>query len=122
MGSVTKARAVENQHSFAIRNHRTQSPPQQGRRPRGVGDEMLERLVGAGVADACQHRAHRLAATVAQQAQQIPTKRPALGGMPKAGLEGTEPCAQPIQPRRRIAREHCTAAYPLGDRMTNVKN
>jgi hypothetical protein len=40
--------------------------------------KMLKCLVGAGIADALQHRAHRFATAVAQQAEQIPAKRTPL--------------------------------------------
>jgi hypothetical protein len=49
--------------------------------------------------------------TVTQQAEQIPTEGPSLCDMAEARFERLEPCAQPIQPRRRIARQHRTAAY-----------
>ena len=39
-----------------------------------VGDEVLKRLIRAGIGDALEHRAHRLAATVAQQPEQIAAK------------------------------------------------
>jgi hypothetical protein len=117
-----KAGAVENQHAGTIGDHGPQPAPHRGDRPRRVGDEMLKRLIRAGVADARQHRAHRLPAAVAQQAEEIPTEGTALRDMAEARFERLEPRAQPIQPRRRIARQHCPAAYRNGHRMTNTNS
>src|SRR6266566_3181215 len=72
---LREARAVENQQAFAVGNHGAQPTPDLLRHPRGIGDEMLKRLIGAGIVDARQHPAHRLASTVAQQAQHVPPKR-----------------------------------------------
>ena len=83
---------------------------------------MLERLIGARIADALQHRAHRLAATVAQQPEQIATKRAALRDVREADLERLEPRAQAVEPRRRIARQsrqHRAAAYRIARTSTS---
>ena len=109
-----KARAVENEDARAIGNRGAQVAPHGVGRPRRIGDEMLERLIGARIADALQHRAHRLAAAVAQQPEQIAAKRAALRHVREADLERLEPFAQAIEPRRRIARQsrqHRAAAY-----------
>ena len=100
-----KARPVENQHAAPLGNHRPQLPPHAFGTPRGMRDEMLKRLIGPRIGDALEHRAHRLAATVAEQPQQVPTKRPALRDMPEAHFERLEPRAQAVEPRRRIARQ-----------------
>ena len=75
---------------------------------------MLERLIRARIADALQHRAHRFAAAVAQQPEQVAAKRAALRDVREAHLERLEPFAQAIEPRRRTARQsrqHRAAAY-----------
>ena len=51
------------------------------------GDEVLERLIGPGIGDALEHRAHRLASTVAEQPEQIATKRAALRDVREAHFE-----------------------------------
>ena len=87
-------------------------------------DEVLKGLIRVGIADALQHRAHRLAATVAQQPEQVATKRPRLRHVREAHLERLEPMAQSIEPRRRIARqsrEHCPAAYRTREKSTRSK-
>ena len=83
-------------------------------RPRRIGDEMLEGLIRARIAHALQHRAHRFAAAVAEQPEQIPAKRAALRDVREAHLERLEPLAQAIEPRRRTprqSRQHRAAAY-----------
>ena len=98
----------------AIGNDRAQLPPHARDVPRRMADEMLQRLIRAGIVHALPHRAHRLPPTVAQQAEQIPAKGAALRDMRKAHLERLEPAAQAIEPRRRIARQsrlHRRAAY-----------
>ena len=54
-------------------------------------DEMLKGLIGARIADARQHRAHRLAPTVAQQPEQIAPERAPLRDVAEAVLERLEP-------------------------------
>ena len=72
---------------------------------------MLEGLIVAGIADPRQHRAHRLARTVAQQPEQVPPERAPLRDMPKRRFERLQPRQQPIDPRGRIRRQHRAAAY-----------
>ena len=111
---LRKARAVENEDARAIGNRGAQVSPHGVGRPRRIGDEMLKRLIRARIADALQHRAHRFAAAVAQQPEQVAAKRAALRHVREAHLERLEPSAQAIEPRRRTAREsrqHRAAAY-----------
>ena len=89
----------------ALGDHGAQLPPHALGAPRRVGDEVLKRLIRAGIADALEHRAHRLAPTVAQQAEQIATKRAALRDVREADLER-------LEPRRstdRATPAHCAA-------------
>ena len=98
----------------ALGNHRAQLPPDALGAPRRMRDEMLERLIRPGIGDALEHRAHRLAATVAEQAEQVATKGPALRDVTEAHLERLEPVAQLIEPRRSVARQsrqHRATAY-----------
>jgi hypothetical protein len=82
------------------------------RRPRRIGDEMLKGLIGAGIVHALEHRAHRLATTVAQQAEQIASESAALCHVAELALERLEPCRQAVQPGRRIPwQQHRAAAY-----------
>jgi len=114
---LRKTRAVEDQHAFARRDAAPELPPQAVGRPRGGGDEVLKRLVVARFTHARQHGAHRFAGAVAQQTEQVPAKRAALRHMPERGFKRLEPGQQPIDPRRRIRREHRAAAYstrPIG--------
>jgi hypothetical protein len=59
---------------------------------------VLEGLIGPRLADALEHRAHRLSPAVAQQAEQVAAKRVALRNMREADLE-------------RFERQHRAAAY-----------
>ena len=100
-----KTRAVENQHAAALRNHRAELSPDALGAPGRMRDEVLKRLIRARIGDALEHRAHRLAPTVAQQPEQIATKRAALRDVREADLERLEPLAQAVEPRRRVARQ-----------------
>ena len=86
-----KTRAVENQHAAALGDHRPQLTPHALGAPRRIGDEVLKGLIGTGIADALEHRAHRLPTTVAQQTEQIPSKGAALRDVREANLERLEP-------------------------------
>src|SRR5215211_3558208 len=100
-------------------------PPHGVGRPRRIGDEMLKRLIRARIADALQHRAHRLPPAVAQQPEEVAAKRAPLRDMREAHLEGLEPRAQPIEPCRRAAREsrhHRAAAYRTRGPSTSPKS
>lgn len=103
---LRKTRPVENQYAFARGNHPPQLPPQPLGRPRRRRDEVLEGLIAARIADAREHRAHRLPGTVTQQAEQVAPKRAPLRDVPKRRLERLQPRQQPIDPRRRIRRQH----------------
>ena len=111
---LRKAGPVENQHARALGDRRAQLPPQALGAPRRMRDEMLERLIRPRIGDALEHRAHRLAATVAEQAEQVATKGAALRDVTEAHLERLEPVAQLIEPRRSVARQsrqHRATAY-----------
>ena len=101
-----KTRPVENQHAGALRDARAQPFPDRLGVPRRMRDEMLEGLIGAGIAEARPHRFHRLAPTVAQQAGHIPTQRAALTLPTEVLLEQLQPDQQSLQPRRRGAIQH----------------
>jgi len=114
-----KAGRIENQDAVAFRNHRAQLTPDAGDIPRRVTDEMLKGLIRPRVVHALEHRAHRLPATVGQQAEQIPPKRATLRRVTEARFERLEPRAQPIEPGWRIARQqHRASAYRNGSNRT----
>jgi hypothetical protein len=118
-----KTGAIQDQHALAFGNGAPKLAPNVGGGPRRIGDEVLERLIRTGVVDSLEHRAHRLAATVAQQAEQIPTKGAALGHVAEGAFERLEPVGQAIQPRRRIPRQqHRAAAYPNRVNRTRSSN
>ncbi len=105
-----EAGPVQNQDARALRDHRPQAPPHALGVPRGMRDEVLKRLIGAGIAEPCPHRLHRLAATVVEQARHIPTQRAPLALSTEVPLEGLQPGQQSAQPRGRGAIEHCASA------------
>jgi hypothetical protein len=74
-------------------------------------NEVLERLVRGRLAHARQHRGHRFARTVAQQAVDVLPQRHVLGAMTEAVFELIQPSRQPSQQRPRVAIEHRAAAY-----------
>jgi hypothetical protein len=116
-----KTRRVEYQHAAPFGNDRAQLSPDAFGTPRGVRDEVLERLVRPRIADALEHGAHRLPAAVAQQAEQVPPEGAPLRDVREADLERLKPFAQAIEPRRRVARQsrqHRKAAYRSRRRST----
>ena len=118
---LRKTRPVENQDAGALGDHRSELPPDAVGTPRRVGNEVLERLIGARIGHALEHRAHRLAPAVAQQPEQIATEGTALRHVREADLERLEPRAQAVEPRRRVARQsrqHRGAAYRSPRRST----
>ncbi len=120
-----KAGAIENEDARAIGNRGAQLPPHGLGRPRRIGNEMLERLIRARIADALEHRTHRLAPTVAQQPEQVATEGAALGDVREAHFERLEPGAQAIEPRRRVgrqSRQHWDAAYRTRRKSTMSSN
>jgi hypothetical protein len=72
---------------------------------------VLKRLIAPRVVNTREHRAHRFARAVTEQAEEVAPKRAALRDMAEAGLEWLQPRNETIQPRRRGARQHCAAAY-----------
>jgi hypothetical protein len=90
---------------------------------RRMRHEMLERLVTVGIVDAFQHRAHRLAPTIAEQPDPVVAKRTALGDVSEFLLEGFEPRHQAIQPRGRIPwQQHRGSAYKYRDQYNVLKS
>jgi glucose/arabinose dehydrogenase len=62
--------------------------------PRGMGDEVLEGLIGGRLADPLEHRRHRLARAVAQQPVDVLAQRHVLRAMTEAVLELIQPSRQ----------------------------
>ena len=92
-------------------SHGPQTTPDGLGIPRRVRDEMLERLVRRRLADARQHRRHRLARAVAQQPVDVLAQRHVLRPVTETVLELIEPPRQPTQQRPRVPIEHARAAY-----------
>ena len=74
--------------------------------------KVLEGLIRARIADAREHRTHRLAGTVAEEPEEIATKRAPLRDVAEGRLEGLQPRQQTIDPRGRIRGEHQATADP----------
>ena len=106
-----EARFVEDQNAGALGQSRPQPTPDRLGVPRRVRDEVLKRLIGRRLADARQHRGHRLAGAVAQQPVDILAQRHVLRAMTEAVLELIQPSRQSAQQRPRVPIEHCGAAY-----------
>ncbi len=115
---LRKARPVEDQDPRPIGHDLAEPLPDRLGVPRRVGDEMLERLIGAGVAEARPHRLHRLARAVAQQPGHVATQRAALTLTTEAVLEPLQPGQQPAQPRGRGVIQHRSAAYRTREKST----
>ena len=82
-----------------------QALPQHVGLPRRMGDEVLKRLIRAGIAQARPHRLHRFPATVVEQAGDVATQRATLTLSTEAVFELLQP--RQAQPPRRRAIEHC---------------
>ncbi len=108
-----EARAVDDHQACALGQDRPQASPDLVGPPRGIGDEVLERLVGPGLGDPREHRFHRLARAVAEQPLDVAAQRHVLGAMPEALFEGLEPPHQAAQLRNSATVGHCRAAYRM---------
>ena len=106
-----ETRFVEDQNAGALRQPRPQPTPYALGLPWRVRDEMLKGLIGRRLADASQHRRHRLARAVAQQSVDVPAQRHVLRAMTEAVFELIQPPRQSSQQRPRVPIEHCGAAY-----------
>jgi len=106
-----EAGAIEHEDAGPGRTRGAQLPPQRGRVPRRFGDEVLEPLVGAGVAKPRPHRRHRLAATVAQHALNVAPQAAPLRAMRERRLEVLEPGRQTREPSGRLHGRHRASAY-----------
>jgi hypothetical protein len=108
-----ETRPVENQDPGALRHLHAQPLPEHLGVPWRMRDEVLEGLIGAGIAEARPHGFHRLAPAVAQQAGHIPTQRAALALSTEVLLEQLQPNQQSPQPRRRGAIQQRATAYRI---------
>ena len=115
-----ETRFVENQDTRALGQARSQPAPHPFGVPRRVRDEMLKRLIRRRLADAGEHRRHRLARTVAQQPVDVLAQRHVLRAMTEAVLELIQPPRQSSQQRPRLSVEHCGAAYSYSWNLYNV--
>ena len=113
-----KARAVDDQHALALGQHLPQPSPDLVGPPGGVGDEMLEGLIGPGLGHARQHRVHRFARAVAEQPLHVPAQRQPLRPMPEALVERFEPPHQAAQLGHGATGVHCRAAYRIQRKST----
>ena len=106
-----KTRAVEDEDAAAFGQHRSQPPPDAVRLPRGMRDEVLERLIGDRLGHPRQHRLHRLPLAVAEDALHIRPQRQQLRAMAKATLELLQPSDQSLHARRRGVIDQCATGY-----------
>src|SRR5262245_39496755 len=107
-----KRGVVDDQDAGSRRDQFEEPAPDRIPVPGRVRDEMLKRLVVTGIGDAGQHRLHRLARTVAQQALQVPTQRHLLQPRTETTLELLDVLQQPTDTRPRALIEHRRSAYP----------
>ena len=97
---------------------RPQPPPDHLGLPRRMRDEVLKGLIRRRLADPLEHRRHRLARAVAQQAIDILPQRHVLRAMAEAVLELIQPPRQSSQQRPRVPIEHWAAAYRTRENCT----
>jgi hypothetical protein len=106
-----KAGAIEDQDTASFGHDRAQPAPHAFGVPRRVGNEMLKGLIGDRLGDPCQHRLHRLAVAVAEDALDVGPQRHQLRPMAKAALELLEPAHQSLNARRGRVVDHRVARY-----------
>jgi len=74
-------------------------------------DEVLEGLIGDRLGHPRQHRLHRLALAVAEDALDVGPKSHQLRAMTKAALELLEPAHESLNARRCCVIDQCASAY-----------
>ena len=110
---LRKPRVVDRENAGAHGHHRAQVCPDTRRVPRGVRDEMLQRLILAGITEPAMHRLHGLPLAVVEQAVEILTRRPPLRLSAEAGAEPIEVLTQAPQQRPRGPRRHARSVRPF---------
>jgi hypothetical protein len=80
--------------------------------PHRMRDQMQKRLVGDRLRDAGQHRLHRFAIAVAEDAMHVRPQRESLRAMAEAALKRFEPANQALNARRRRPIDH-RASVPV---------
>jgi hypothetical protein len=108
-----KTGAVDDQHAATLGQHLQETPPDPIGVPGRVRNEMLKALVADRVRDAGQHRLHRLALAVAEDAVHVRPQREPLGAMAEAPLKRFEPANQALHARGRRAIDHREPAYRI---------
>ena len=108
-----KTGAVDDQYAAALGQHLEETPPDPVGVPRRVRDEMLKALVADRVRDAGQHRLHRFAIAVAEDAVHVRPQREPLCAMAEAPLKRFEPANQALHARGRRAIDHRAPAYRI---------
>ena len=101
-----KARIVDGQDAPAFRNPCAQARPHRPRGPRRIGNEMLQRLIAAGVGQPPMHRLHGLARAVVDKAGQVATGRVALDTSAETASELVSECAEALQDRAGLVLGH----------------
>ena len=87
-----KARVVEQQHAATFGQLGPQDAPHRRRRPRRVGDEMLEGLIVGRRGQPRDHRLHGLAGAVARQPAHVMPQRDRLRRWPEHAWKGVSHC------------------------------
>ena len=103
----------------ADRHDRAQLRPDALGVPRRVRDEVLQRLILAGIAQPAVHRLHRLPLAVVEQPVEILARRLALRPATEARTEAIEELAQASQQRPGGPRRH---ARSVQDRRKKYKS
>src|SRR5262245_11885584 len=108
-----KAVAVDDQHAAPLGQHLEEAPPDPVGVPDRVCNEVLKALIGDRACDAGQHRLHRLAIAVAEEAMHVRPQREPLRAMAEAALKRFEPANQALNARGRCAIDHRSPEYPF---------
>src|SRR6185295_15141922 len=112
---------VDQQQAPPHGQRRAQLPPDPARLPRRVGDEVLQPLIRARVAQPAVQRVDRFALAVVEQASYIPTRTVALDASPETADELIEKSTQAVQQRARGRVVHASQRKEIAD-LVQVRN
>ena len=105
---LRQAGVVDGQDAVAHRNQLAEPPPERARLPRRMRDEVLQALIGTGIAQPSVHRLHRLPLAVVEQPLQIPTGVGPVRPATETAGELIEKRPEPRQQRARPGLGHAS--------------
>ena len=105
---LRQPRVIDRQDAGPHRHHLAQPAPERARFPRRMGDEVLQALIRARVAQPPVHRLHRFAVAVVQKALEVPTGVGSVRAAPETRGELIEKRPEPRQQHARPSVGHAS--------------